>query len=139
MALDRTTSQRADPAWVAQRLGDRESRAVFASRDGVLVAEGDTPELLRCSFGDLAAAGLVITDPILLGLEAVRALFAADLDALPGLAPASLAAAAGGASRRREMASSRMSAGSTSRTREPPCASRALPSSCRDGCRSPGS
>ena len=96
MALDRATSQRADPAWVAQRLGDPDSRAVFASRDGVLL-EGDMPELLRRSLGDLAAAGVVITDPILLGLEGGRALFAVDLDALPGLGAASLAAATRGA------------------------------------------
>ncbi len=42
MALDRAATGRADPAWVAERLRDPDSRAVFASREGVLVREGDS-------------------------------------------------------------------------------------------------
>jgi NAD+ diphosphatase len=90
MALDRATTARADPAWVAERLGDPGSRAVFASRDGVLVGEGEPPELLRRSLSDLAAAGAAITGPILLGLDDDRALFAVDLDALPRASLAAL-------------------------------------------------
>jgi NAD+ diphosphatase len=82
MALDRAPIARADPAWVAQRLEDPDSRAAFASREGVLVDE-EQPELLRSSITDLAAAGVTISDPILLGLDRGRALFAVDLDALP--------------------------------------------------------
>jgi NAD+ diphosphatase len=83
MALDRATTARADPAWVAGRLGDPDSRAVFGSREGVLISEGDAPALLRRPLAELAARGAAIVDPILLGLEDGRALFAVDLDALP--------------------------------------------------------
>jgi NAD+ diphosphatase len=83
MALDRATTARADPAWVAQRLADPESRAVFASREGVLVAQAGEPGLLRRPLRDLEEVGAAITDPILLGLEGGRALFAVDLEALP--------------------------------------------------------
>jgi NAD+ diphosphatase len=68
---------------------------VLVSRDGVLVGEGAGPELIRRSIGDLLAAGAVITEPVLLGLEQGRALFAVDLDAL---ARASRAALTRGAS-----------------------------------------
>jgi NAD+ diphosphatase len=83
LALDRAASARADAAWVAQRLADPNSRAVFAGREGVLVHEGERPELLRRPISDLADAGVAIGDPILLGLDHGRALFAVDLDALP--------------------------------------------------------
>jgi NAD+ diphosphatase len=83
MALDRAPTARADPAWVAERLRDPESRAVFASRDGVLIVERDEPALLRRPLAHLTAAGAAIADPILLGLENGRALFAVDLEALP--------------------------------------------------------
>jgi len=56
---------------------------VFAGREGVLVHEGERPELLRRPISDLADAGVAIGDPILLGLDHGRALFAVDLDALP--------------------------------------------------------
>ncbi|MDQ6804255.1 MAG: hypothetical protein M3065_04675 [Actinomycetota bacterium] len=83
MALDRAGTARSDPTWVAERLRNPESLAVFAGREGVLLAEGDEPELLRRPLGDIAAAGATIAGPILLGLEGTRALFAVDLDALP--------------------------------------------------------
>ena len=87
MALDRATTGRTDPAWLAQRLGDPGSQAVFGSLDGVLVREG---VLVRRGLGELAAAGVAHTDPILLGLEGGRALFAVDLDALPRASGAAL-------------------------------------------------
>ena len=89
MALDRATTGRADPPWVAHRLADPGSRAVFVSREGVLIDDRE-PALLRHGLGDLAAAGASIADPILLGLEQGRALFAVDLDALPRAARAAL-------------------------------------------------
>jgi NAD+ diphosphatase len=83
MALDRAATARADPAWVTERLGDPDSRGVFAGREGVLVRDGEEPELLRRPLGDLAAAGAPVGQPILLGLDGTSALFAIDLDALP--------------------------------------------------------
>jgi NAD+ diphosphatase len=90
MALNRAATARADPAWVAQRLRDPESMAVFASRDGVLVDAVDESQLVRRSLVEVGAAGATITDPILLGLERGRALFAVDLDALPRASRAAL-------------------------------------------------
>jgi NAD+ diphosphatase len=83
MALDRASTLRADPEWIARRLGDSTSTAVFAGRDGILTRNGDAPELVRRPIDDLAAAGVGLAEPILLGLEEDRALFAVDLDALP--------------------------------------------------------
>jgi NAD+ diphosphatase len=92
MALDRATTARADPAWVARRLAEPDSAAVIASRDGVLVAAGDgEPRLVRCSIADVKAAGVVITEPLLLGLEQGHAVFAVDLEALPRVSRAELA------------------------------------------------
>jgi NAD+ diphosphatase len=93
MALDRAATLRADPAWVERALRDPGSRAVFASRDGVLIAEraqGAEPQLVRHAIGDLAAAGVVIAEPVLLGLDRDRALFAVDLDALARASQAAL-------------------------------------------------
>ncbi|MEA2197793.1 MAG: diphosphatase [Solirubrobacteraceae bacterium] len=89
MALDRATTARADPAWVAERLADRDTAAVFASRDGVLI--DDEPQLVRRPIEEVEAAGVVLTEPILLGLEQGRALFAVDLYALPRASRAELA------------------------------------------------
>jgi NAD+ diphosphatase len=83
MALDRAPTARADPAWKAERLRDPGSRAVFASREGVVIVERDEPALLRRPLADLRAAGAAGADPILLGLEEGRALFAVDLEAIP--------------------------------------------------------
>ncbi|HWF74737.1 MAG TPA: NAD(+) diphosphatase [Solirubrobacteraceae bacterium] len=88
MALDRATTAREDPEWVGERLRDPGSRAVFASREGVLVREGEEPELMRRPLADLTAAGAAIAAPILLGLEGDglaggAALFAVDLETLP--------------------------------------------------------
>jgi NAD+ diphosphatase len=92
MALDRATTARADRAWVAQRLADRDGAAAFAGRDGVLVTAGDgEPRLARRAIAEVESAGVVITEPILLGLEQGHALFAVDLDALPRVSRAELA------------------------------------------------
>jgi len=98
VALDRVTTLRSDSAWVGERLGDPGSRAVFAGREGVLLGEAGpggedargAPELVRRRLGDLAAAGVAAAEPILLGLEQDRALFAIDLDALPRAALAAI-------------------------------------------------
>ena len=76
---------------MAERLADPASGAVFASRDGVLVGDGDRPQVLRRPIGELLAAGAAIADPILLGLEDGRALFAIDLESLPRASFAALA------------------------------------------------
>jgi NAD+ diphosphatase len=83
MALDRASTLRADPAWIARRLEDTSSRAVFAGEGGILIRDGDAPELARRSLRDLAGAGVILAEPLLLGLEQGRALFGVDLDALP--------------------------------------------------------
>jgi NAD+ diphosphatase len=78
MALDRAAIERKDPAWVQQLLEDPSTQAVAAGRNGVLITSGDSPSLVRTA---LTGAGR--QDPILLGLEDGKALFAVDLDALP--------------------------------------------------------
>jgi NAD+ diphosphatase len=66
--LDRVTARRRDPEWVAARLADPASRAVVASAGGVLV-DGDALALVPLD-------GL--PEPLLLGMQDGRALFAAD-------------------------------------------------------------
>jgi NAD+ diphosphatase len=66
--LDRVTMRRRDPGWVAARLADPSSRAVVAASDAVLV-DGDELALVPLD-------GL--PEPLLLGLQDGRALFAAD-------------------------------------------------------------
>ena len=66
--LDRVTARRRDADWVAERLADPESRAVVATADAVL-ADGDRLALVPL-------AGL--REPLLLGIQDGRALFAAD-------------------------------------------------------------
>jgi NAD+ diphosphatase len=87
VALDRASLERKDPAWVAAQAEDRRARMVFATRDGVLLAESDPPRLARLPPSG-AAPGL------LLGLEAGAPLFAdmlaADAAPLPGTRIASL-------------------------------------------------
>jgi NAD+ diphosphatase len=66
--LDRVTARRRDPEWVASRRADPASRAVVASSGGVLV-DGDALALVPLD-------GL--PEPLLLGMQDGRALFAAD-------------------------------------------------------------
>ena len=70
--LDRVTARRRDPEWVAERLADASSRAVVATVDAVL-ADGD--RLAELELGPLLAAGV---EPLLLGMQDGRALFAVD-------------------------------------------------------------
>jgi NAD+ diphosphatase len=66
--LDRVTMRRRDPEWVAERLADPASRAVVAGDAAVLV-DGDRLALVPLE-------GL--SEPLLLGMQDGRALFAAD-------------------------------------------------------------
>lgn len=75
MALDRAMSEREDPETVVALLGDPAARMVAASRDGVLVANGDEPALAR-----VPLTAEPRREPILLGLEEGAGLFAVDLD-----------------------------------------------------------
>lgn len=77
MALDRAVTLRTDASWVASRLESGSSRAVAASRDGVVLEADAAPRLARRPV-DLARGG----EPLLLGLEDGAALFAVDLDRL---------------------------------------------------------
>jgi NAD+ diphosphatase len=82
--LDRVTDRRGDAAWVAARRADPASRAVVAAGGEVLV-EADALALIP--LGRVSPPG---SEPLLLGLEGGRALFAVDAD---GLDPAALAPA----------------------------------------------
>ena len=90
MAIDRATAERKDPVRIRQLLGDPSTRAVAAGRNGVLISGGSDggPSSDGSNGGSPAVARLELArlpeqEPILLGLEAGRALFAIDLDALP--------------------------------------------------------
>ena len=73
MALDRASTERKDPAWVREQLGAPGSRAVLVD-DGIAVEGGGA--VVRAPLPtQWPRAG----DPILLGLEGSRALFALDL------------------------------------------------------------
>jgi NAD+ diphosphatase len=76
MALDRASIERKDPDWVDRQLTDPAARAVVAGHDGVVIAAGAAPALLRTG---LRSDG----EPILLGLEDGAPRFAVDLDGLP--------------------------------------------------------
>jgi NAD+ diphosphatase len=84
--LDRVTARRRDPAWVAAQRADPAARAVLASDGQVLALDG---ELALVPLSELGETG---SEPLLLGVEAGRALFAVDADglALDALAPAQL-------------------------------------------------
>jgi NAD+ diphosphatase len=81
MALDRAMTERRDPARIEQLLQDPDTRVVAAGHDGVLMRDGSEPSVLRREFAP-------VPDPILLGLDDGKALFAVDLDALPASARA---------------------------------------------------
>ncbi len=84
--LDRVTALRRDPAWVAERLGDPSSRAVVLAEAAVLV---DGERLALVELDGLLARG---AEPLLLGVQDERALFAVDAESLDAaaLAPAEL-------------------------------------------------
>ena len=84
--LDRVTTQRRDADWVAERLDDRASRAVVVAETAVLV---DDQRLALVELPQLLAHG---AEPLLLGMQDERALFAVDAASLDRavLAPAEL-------------------------------------------------
>jgi hypothetical protein len=63
MALDRASTERKDPARIAQLLADPAARALAAGRDGVLMRDGDRPRLVRAALESSPAS-----ESILLGL-----------------------------------------------------------------------
>jgi NAD+ diphosphatase len=87
MALDRASAQRRDPQWLARLERERGTRAVVASAEGVLLDDGQPAALPRIAVPEPAASA---SEPILLGLEDGRALFALDLEALEPPARTSL-------------------------------------------------
>jgi NAD+ diphosphatase len=89
MTLDRASTERKDPGCVERLREDPAARAVVASREGVLVNDGQTPSLVRAELGPNGNP-----EAILLGLDDGTALFALDLEAL---APAARAELTGGA------------------------------------------
>jgi NAD+ diphosphatase len=82
MTLDRATTERKDPARVARLLADPATRAIAAGQDGVLVEHSEPAALVRTALTPQAAR-----EPVLLGLDGERALFAVDLDE-PGVSDA---------------------------------------------------
>jgi NAD+ diphosphatase len=85
MTLDRLATGRKDPARISRLLADPAARAVVAGRDGVVMTDGARPALVRAALTRQAAH-----EPVLLGLEDGRALFALDLDSLEATARAGL-------------------------------------------------
>jgi NAD+ diphosphatase len=81
---DRVTDRRGDAAWLAAQRADPASRAVVAA-DGAVLVKGDALALVP-----LGRVGPLASEPLLLGLEGGRALFAVDAE---GLHPAALAPA----------------------------------------------
>jgi len=84
--LDRVTARRRDAAWVAERIGDPASRAVVLAETAVLI-DGDRLALVELP--GLLERG---AEPLLLGMQDGRALFAVDAGSLDAaaLAPAEL-------------------------------------------------
>jgi NAD+ diphosphatase len=87
MALDRAVTLRSDVVLVASRLEDPDSSAVAASAEGVLVEQSGE----RLARRPLTLEVLAAREPILLGLDGGRAVFAVDLDALGAPAAARFA------------------------------------------------
>jgi NAD+ diphosphatase len=84
--LDRVTARRRDAGWVAERLDDPASRAVVLAETAVLV---DDERLALVELAPLLERG---AEPLLLGMQDGRALFAVDAEPLgsAALAPAEL-------------------------------------------------
>ena len=74
--LDRVTSRRRDADWVAERLADPDSRAVVLADAAVLVEDD---RLALVELPGLLEAG---AEPLLLGVQDGRALFAVDAESL---------------------------------------------------------
>ena len=81
-SLDRAAPWRSDPAWVAARLLDRQTRFVPVWNNRNLVTDADRPRP-RFLMGEQASLALELADEVvLLGLEDGAALFAIDLSPL---------------------------------------------------------
>jgi NAD+ diphosphatase len=79
-ALDRVPALRRDAAWVAERLGDDDAEVLLLSEHGARAQRnGDGTWLVR------ARPPTVAGEPVLLGLEGGRALFAVDVGDRAGL------------------------------------------------------
>jgi NAD+ diphosphatase len=83
MSLDRASSLRGDPEWVADRVQDPTTRVLVASSEGVLVSDTSDPVLTRTAIEPETIGYVERAGPILLGLvEDGAAVFAVDLDGL---------------------------------------------------------
>jgi NAD+ diphosphatase len=83
MSLDRASTLRGDPEWVADRLQDPTARVLVASSEGVLVSDASDPVLTRTAIEPETMGYVERAGPILLGLvEDGAAVFAVDLDGL---------------------------------------------------------
>lgn len=85
MTLDRVSAERKDPDWVRDLLSRRSTRAVAASRHGVLVSDqSDATGEGAASLLRIQDATALDSEPILLGTDVEHAgLLALDLDNLP--------------------------------------------------------
>lgn len=79
-ALDRGDLVRKDPEQIAALLADSRAVALVASADGVLVTDGEAPELARPLIAGNHDAHLDPAATVLLGLELGTPLFALDLE-----------------------------------------------------------
>ncbi|MFU8853780.1 NAD(+) diphosphatase [Micromonospora sp. SL1-18] len=79
--LDRAAGLRTDPGWIAARLADRESVLLPLWRDRCLVAADRMP--VRPAAVAVAALLAAADETVFLGLDAGRAVFAADLSGQP--------------------------------------------------------
>jgi len=86
MSLDRASTLRGDPEWVADRLRDPTTRVLVAGSEGVLLSDASDPVLIRRAIAPETMRQIELAGPILLGLvEDGAAVMAVDLD---GLEPA---------------------------------------------------
>ncbi|HET6866580.1 MAG TPA: NAD(+) diphosphatase [Solirubrobacteraceae bacterium] len=83
VTLDRAGTERLDPGWVAEHLGDPASRMLVGSADGVLVSTDPPVSLLRVPVPARPGRPAEEAWPVMLGLEDGVALFALDLDVQP--------------------------------------------------------
>jgi NAD+ diphosphatase len=83
MTLDRASTARKDPEWVARLAADPAARAVLAGPDGIVLGDGDQPAVVRAPLAERE-----LDEPILLGLEGSEPLFAVDLEGADSLRPA---------------------------------------------------